>query len=333
MKSQETNQIALRPVLAIVVPCYKEEAVLDETHRRLSHLLDRLVEQGRIAARSYILYVNDGSTDQTWPIICRLHETSAYACGLNLAGNVGHQNALMAGLEAVCERCDIAISIDADLQDDVEVIPQMVACWAEGCDIVYGVRRERKTDTFFKRTTALAFYRLMHLMGVRSVYNHADYRLMSRRAIRQLCRYEERNLFLRGLVPLIGYRTEKVYYDRDKRFAGESKYPLRKMLNFAIDGITSFSVKPVRMIFWVGCCFILVALGVMVYTLHAWFVHDTTPGWASLMVSIWLVGGVVLVSLGIVGEYIGKIYIEVKHRPRYNVEQLLLHEEANQTGR
>ena len=334
MKSQETNQIGHLPVLAIVVPCYKEEAVLDETHRRLSRLLDRLVEQERIAARSYILYVNDGSTDQTWPIICRLHESSAYACGLNLAGNVGHQNALMAGLEAVCERCDMAISIDADLQDDVEVIPDMVARWSEGCDIVYGVRRERRTDTFFKRSTALAFYRLMHHMGVRSVYNHADYRLMSQRAIRHLCRYEERNLFLRGLVPLIGYQTDKVFYDRDKRFAGESKYPLRKMLNFAIDGITSFSVKPVRMIFWVGCIFILVSLCVMVYILHAWFVHDTTPGWASLMVSIWLVGGVVLVSLGIVGEYIGKIYIEVKHRPRYNVERLLMHEEeANQSAR
>ena len=324
MNTQETNQITPCPVLAIVVPCYKEEEVLDETHRRLSFLLQRMVDDGQIAAQSYILYVNDGSTDQTWPIICRLHESSPYACGLNLAGNVGHQNALMAGLETVCERCDIAISIDADLQDDVSVIPEMVKQWAQGCDIVYGVRRERKTDTFFKRNTALAFYRLMHLMGVRSVYNHADYRLMSRRAIRQLSRYAERNLFLRGLVPLIGYQTAQVYYDRDKRFAGESKYPLRKMLNFAIDGITSFSVKPVRMIFWVGCVFILIALAVMAYTLHAYLIHNTTPGWASLMVSIWFVGGVVLVALGIVGEYIGKIYIEVKHRPRYHVESLLM---------
>ena len=312
------------PVLAIVVPCYKEEAVLHETHKRLSQLLDRLATKERISPKSYILYVNDGSTDRTWEIIKEFYKNTSYACGLNLAGNVGHQNALMAGLNAVKERCDAAISIDADLQDDVNVIPEMVERYMEGNDIVYGVRRERKTDTFFKRTTALAFYRLMKTMGAKSVYNHADYRLMSSRAIQQLCRFRERNLYLRGLVPLIGYQTACVYYNRDKRFAGESKYPFKKMLNFAIDGITSFSVKPVRMIFWLGCIFLLIALCVTIWTLRAYFLHDTVPGWSTLMISLWLVGGTILVSLGIVGEYIGKIYIEVKDRPRYNEEELLL---------
>lgn len=312
------------PRLAIVVPCYKEEAVLHETHRRLSLLMDRLTAEQRISADSYILYVNDGSTDQTWPIIQDLYHHSAYACGLNLAGNVGHQNALMAGLELAKEHCDIAVSIDADLQDDIEVIPEMIGHYREGCDIVYGVRKERKTDTLFKRSTAQAFYRLMNLMGVKTVYNHADYRLMSRRALEHLSRFRERNLFLRGLVPLIGYRTACVYYNRSKRLAGESKYPLKKMLNFAIDGITSFSVKPVRMIFWLGCIFILIALCVTLWTLQAYFFHNTVPGWSSLIISIWLVGGIILVSLGIVGEYIGKIYIEVKDRPRYNTEEILL---------
>ena len=312
------------PVLAIVVPCYKEESVLHETHKRLSQLLDRLITEERISSKSYILYVNDGSTDHTWKIIKEFYKNTSYACGLNLAGNVGHQNALMAGLNTVKERCDAAISIDADLQDDVNVIPEMIERYMEGNDIVYGVRRERKTDTFFKRTTALAFYRLMKTMGAKSVYNHADYRLMSSRAIQQLCRFRERNLYLRGLVPLIGYQTACVYYNRDKRFAGESKYPFKKMLNFAIDGITSFSVKPVRMIFWLGCIFLLIALCVTIWTLCAYFLHNTVPGWSSLMISLWLVGGTILVSLGIVGEYIGKIYIEVKDRPRYNEEELLL---------
>lgn len=312
------------PVLAIVVPCYKEESVLHETHKRLSQLLDRLITEERISSKSYILYVNDGSTDHTWKIIKEFYKNTSYACGLNLAGNVGHQNALMAGLNTVKERCDAAISIDADLQDDVNVIPEMIERYMEGNDIVYGVRRERKTDTFFKRTTALAFYRLMKTMGAKSVYNHADYRLMSSRAIQQLCRFRERNLYLRGLVPLIGYQTACVYYNRDKRFAGESKYPFKKMLNFAIDGITSFSVKPVRMIFWLGCIFLLIALCVTIWTLRAHFLHNTVPGWSSLMISLWLVGGTILVSLGIVGEYIGKIYIEVKDRPRYNEEELLL---------
>lgn len=311
-------------ILAVVVPCYKEEDALPETHKRLSILLDRLINEQHISSKSYILYVNDGSTDQTWSIIKELYQQASYACGLNLAGNVGHQNALLAGLNAVKEQCDVAISIDADLQDDINVIPEMIDAYKAGNDIVYGVRKERHTDTFFKRSTALAFYSLMKIMGVKSVYNHADYRLMSQRALRYLCQFRERNLFLRGLVPLVGYQTTSVYYNRDKRFAGESKYPFKKMLNFAIDGITSFSVKPVRMIFWLGCIFILIALCVTAWTLNAYFLHSTAPGWSSLMISIWLVGGVVLISLGIVGEYIGKIYIEVKDRPRYNEAELLL---------
>lgn len=312
------------PCLAIVVPCYKEEAVLHETHKRLSQLLDHLIEEKQIASDSYILYVNDGSTDQTWPIIQDLYQHESYACGLNLAGNVGHQNALMAGLELVKDHCDIAVSIDADLQDDILVIPEMVCRYQEGYDIVYGVRKERKTDTWFKRETAQAFYRLMNMMGVKTVYNHADYRLMSKRALQQLARFRERNLFLRGLVPLIGYQTACVYYNRSKRLAGESKYPLKKMLDFAIDGITSFSVKPVRMIFWLGCVFILVGIGVTIWTLYTHYIHDTVPGWASLIISIWVVGGFILAALGIVGEYIGKIYIEVKDRPRYNIEKTLM---------
>ncbi len=312
------------PCLAIVVPCYKEEAVLHETHKRLSQLLDHLIEEKQIASDSYILYVNDGSTDQTWPIIQDLYQHESYACGLNLAGNVGHQNALMAGLELVKDHCDIAVSIDADLQDDILVIPEMVCRYQEGYDIVYGVRKERKTDTWFKRETAQAFYRLMNMMGVKTVYNHADYRLMSKRALQQLARFRERNLFLRGLVPLIGYQTTCVYYNRSKRLAGESKYPLKKMLDFAIDGITSFSVKPVRMIFWLGCVFILVGIGVTIWTLYTHYIHDTVPGWASLIISIWVVGGFILAALGIVGEYIGKIYIEVKDRPRYNIEKTLM---------
>lgn len=316
------------PCLAIVVPCYKEEAVLHETHKRLSQLLDHLIEEKQIASDSYILYVNDGSTDQTWPIIQDLYQHESYACGLNLAGNVGHQNALMAGLELVKDHCDIAVSIDADLQDDILVIPEMVCRYQEGYDIVYGVRKERKTDTWFKRETAQAFYRLMNMMGVKTVYNHADYRLMSKRALQQLARFRERNLFLRGLVPLIGYQTTCVYYNRSKRLAGESKYPLKKMLDFAIDGITSFSVKPVRMIFWLGCVFILIGIGVTIWTLYTHYIHDTVPGWASLIISIWLVGGFILAALGIVGEYIGKIYIEVKDRPRYNIERTLMRKDA-----
>ena len=313
--------------LAIVVPCYKEELVLHETTSRLTQVLDDLVKDNLIATNSYILYVNDGSTDNTWNIISELHEANKYVNGVNLAGNVGHQNALVAGLSSAVENCDMAISIDADLQDDVNAIREMVVKYYEGCDIVYGVRQSRQTDTWFKRTTALGFYSLMKSMGVKSVYNHADYRLMSQRALRQLLRYRERNLFLRGIVPTIGYKTDCVYYDRAERFAGESKYPLKKMISFAFDGITSFSVKPVHMVLYFGIVFLIVAFSIFCFVMYSLFRGNAVPGWTSLMLSVWFCSGCILLGLGIVGEYVGKIYVEVKDRPRFNIERVLMHEE------
>lgn len=313
--------------LAIVVPCYKEESVLHETTSRLTQVLDDLVKDDLIATNSYILYVNDGSTDNTWNIISELHEANKYVNGVNLAGNVGHQNALVAGLSSAVENCDMAISIDADLQDDVNAIREMVVKYYEGCDIVYGVRQSRQTDTWFKRTTALGFYSLMKSMGVKSVYNHADYRLMSQRALRQLLRYRERNLFLRGMVPTIGYKTDCVYYDRAERFAGESKYPLKKMISFAFDGITSFSVKPVHMVLYFGIVFLIVAFSIFCFVMYSLFRGNAVPGWTSLMLSVWFCSGCILLGLGIVGEYVGKIYVEVKDRPRFNIERVLMHEE------
>jgi glycosyltransferase involved in cell wall biosynthesis len=311
------------PRLITVVPCYNEEAVLTDTHSKLSALYNQLVGNGQIAPDSAILYVDDGSRDATWDIIEALHKEEKYANGLKLAHNVGHQNALLAGLMVAKEQADVMVSIDADLQDDIHVIPEMLQKFQSGCDIVYGVRNKRTTDTWFKRTTALTFYRLMHWLGVSTVYNHADFRLMSKRAVDQLCQYRERNLFLRGLVPLIGYQTACVYYDRSERLAGESKYPFFKMLNFAIDGITSFSIKPVRMVFTLGLLFLVVALIILGYVLYSLLTHSVVPGWASIILSIWLVGACVLMGLGIVGEYIGKIYMEVKDRPRFNAEKLL----------
>ncbi len=313
--------------LAIVVPCYKEELVLHETTSRLTQVLDDLVKDDLIATNSYILYVNDGSTDNTWNIISELHEANKYVNGVNLAGNVGHQNALVAGLSSAVENCDMAISIDADLQDDVNAIREMVVKYYEGCDIVYGVRQSRQTDTWFKRTTALGFYSLMKSMGVKSVYNHADYRLMSQRALRQLLRYRERNLFLRGMVPTIGYKTDCVYYDRAERFAGESKYPLKKMISFAFDGITSFSVKPVHMVLYFGIVFLIVSFSIFCFVMYSLFRGNAVPGWTSLMLSVWFCSGCILLGLGIVGEYVGKIYVEVKDRPRFNIERVLMHEE------
>ena len=310
------------PILYIVVPCYNEEEVLRETNSRLTALLRRLVDEGKVSADSRVMYVNDGSRDRTWELIRQFHDEGPVR-GVNLAGNVGHQHALLAGMTVAKDLCDVLISIDADLQDDIEAIPAMLARFADGCDIVYGVRKERKTDTFFKRNTALAFYKLMRALGVKSVYNHADYRLMSKRAVEQLCRYKERNLFLRGIVPLVGYRTDTVYYDRSARLAGESKYPFSKMLNFAIDGITSFSVKPLRLIVALGIAMVIMSLAIFVYVLTAYAQDNVVPGWSSLMISVWFVGGCTLISLGVVGEYIGKIYIEVKERPQYNIEELL----------
>lgn len=310
--------------LSIIVPCYYEEAVLPETTKRLLKLLEELINDNVISPDSYILYVNDGSQDRTWALIEEYHSLYKHIKGVNLAGNVGHQNALIAGLSVALNSCDIAITIDADLQDDVNAIRDMVKKYDEGSDIVYGVRASRKTDTWFKRATAQGFYRIMKFLGVKSVYNHADYRLMSKRAVQYLLSFRERNIFLRGLVPLIGYKTDCVYYDRAERFAGESKYPLRKMLTFAFDGITSFSVVPVHMVLIMGLLFLLVAFCILIWVGYLIITGGTIRGWASLMLSIWFCSGCLLVGMGIVGEYIGKIYIEVKDRPRYNIEKSLV---------
>ena len=310
--------------LYVVVPCYDECASLPATHATLMALLDELAGQRRIAAASRVLYVDDGSTDDTWQLVEQYHsERPELVAGVKLAGNVGHQNALLAGLAAAEEHADAVVTIDADLQDDPRAIEQMLEQYEQGCDIVYGVRRSRKSDTWFKRNISQMFYKLMRRLGVSTVYNHADYRLLSRRAVTQLLRYRERNLFLRGIVPTMGYRSASVYYDRRERTAGESKYPLGKMLSFAADGITSFSIRPVRMVLILGLLFLLAALGIFAYVLWRYFTGHTVSGWASLMLSLWFVGGCVLVGLGIVGEYIGKIYLEVKDRPRYNVEKSL----------
>lgn len=309
--------------LAIVVPCYNEEEVLPQTNQQLRALLDGMMREHLVSGESYILYVNDGSRDRTWEIIAGYCESDAHVRGLKLAGNVGHQNALMAGLDTARQDADVTVSIDADLQDDIHAIPDMVMKYDDGCDIVYGVRRKRTTDTFFKRTTAQLFYKFMSSMGVKSVYNHADFRLMSRRAVQALCQYDERNLFLRGLVPLLGYKSDSVYYDRLERQAGESKYPLSKMLSFAIDGVTSFSVKPLRLIFDLGMVFLLISMGILIYVIVALCQGRGVQGWASLMLSIWFVGGCVLICLSIIAAYIGRIYTEGKHRPRYNIEKYL----------
>ena len=305
---------------AIVMPCYNEEAVLAETTSRLLEVMQRVAEK-HADLQGRIVYVDDGSRDGTWSLIGSLSKQHPQVMGLKLAHNAGHQHALWAGLEWAAAHVDAAISIDADLQDDVNVIPEMIDLFLGGKDIVYGVRRDRPTDTWFKRTTALAFYKLMSKLGGDIVYNHADYRLMSRRTLAALMTYGERNLFLRGMVRTLGFPQAMVYYDRGERFAGESKYPLRKMLAFAIDGITSFSVRPLRLISIVGLSFMLVALGVIVYGLAAWLCGRTIQGWTSLLVSLWFIGGALLVALGVIGEYVGKIYAEVKRRPRYFIEE------------
>ena len=276
-------------ILAIVVPCFNEEEVLPRTNRELLSLLNDMIGKQQVSPMSYILYVDDGSRDGTWNLIDSYSQGDSHIRGLKLAGNVGHQNALMAGLETAGADANVTISIDADLQDDINVIPEMVRKYDDGCDIVYGVRRKRTTDSFFKRTTAQMFYRFMSSMGVKSVYNHADFRLMSARAVKALSQYEERNLFLRGLVPLLGYRSDTVYYDRLERQAGESKYPLSKMLSFAIDGITSFSVKPLRLIFALGSVFLLISFAILIYVIVALCRGNGVQGWASLMLSIWFV--------------------------------------------
>lgn len=307
--------------IVIVVPCYNEEEVLKETTLQLSDVLIRLENEGKIG-EGKILYVDDGSRDLTWALIEEFSQSDKRVAGLKLAHNVGHQQALWAGLElAGNSDYDAVVSIDADLQDDVNAIIEMVDNYLEGADIVFGVRRERKTDTFFKKHTAQLFYKLMRSMGGKVVYNHADFRLMSKRALKSLVSYPERNLFLRGMVCLLGYPTASVYYDRKERFAGESKYPFSKMLNFALDGITSFSVKPLRLITTSGILFILISLFAIIYALSAFASGHVIPGWTSLLISVWFIGGAILTAIGIIGEYVGKIYKEVKRRPRYLIEK------------
>lgn len=309
--------------LAIVVPCFNEEEALPDTVSQLGGLIDELIGKGKITDDSFVLYVDDGSRDNTWNKISEFNREKKHLQGLKLAGNVGHQNALLAGLMAVKDEIDVSISIDADLQDDIAVIEEMIDKYVDGAEIVYGVRSARTTDTFFKRMTAQGFYKTMQLMGAKSVYNHADYRLMSSKALNGLAQFKERNLFLRGIVPTIGYKTECVYYERKERTAGESKYPLRKMLSFAFDGITSFSIKPINFILVIGVLMIIFAIYMAIYSFHSYLTGNVVSGWTSIMLSLWLIGGLVLISLGIVGQYIGKIYIEVKERPRYIVEKRL----------
>ena len=309
--------------LYLVIPCYNEEEVLPETSKRLKEKYTALMSAGKIDADSKIVFVNDGSKDRTWEMIRELHEADPVFRGICLSRNRGHQNALLAGLMTVKDECDAAISLDADLQDDINAIDEMVDRFHEGYEVVYGVRSSRKKDTFFKRTTAQGFYKIMKGMGVETVYNHADYRLMSRRALQALSEFEEVNLFLRGIVPLVGFKSTEVTYERGERFAGESKYPLKKMLAFATEGITSMSVKPIRMIASLGILVFLFSIGVLIYSIIRKLTGYTVPGWAFLAVSIWALGGVQLLAIGVIGEYIGKIYLETKGRPRFIISDYL----------
>lgn len=311
----------------LVIPCYNEQEVLPETSRQLKIIMHDLIEKGKISQKSRIAFVNDGSKDMTWNIISQLHEEDSLFTGINLAHNRGHQNALLAGLMTARKYADAAISLDADLQDDVGAIEQFIDKFNEGKDIVYGVRSTRATDTRFKRGTAHAFYKLMKFMGADTLEDHADYRLMSKRALDGLSQYKEVNLFLRGIVPMIGYEIDVVYYERHERFAGESKYPLKKMISFAVDGITSCSVKPIRMITALGMLVFSVSIFMLIYFLIVWGLGKTVAGWTTIVISLWGIGGLILLSLGIIGEYVGKIYMEVKERPRYIIESILHDEE------
>ncbi len=310
-------------ILCLVIPCYNEEEVLPETAKRLTEKLNGMIERKLISPESKMVFVNDGSKDQTWPIIRELHATNPLVWGINLSRNKGHQNALLAGLMTVKEYADMAISLDADLQDDIDAIDQFVEKYYEGYDVVYGVRSSRETDTFFKKFTAQGFYKLMKVLGVDIVYNHADYRLMSKRALHELENFKEVNLFLRGIVPLIGFPSSVVTYERHERFAGESKYPLKKMLNFAFDGITSFSVKPIRMVTSLGLIIFSISIIMLIVFLITHLCGNTVPGWTTIVISVWAIGGLQLLAIGIIGEYIGKIYMESKARPKYIIQDFL----------
>lgn len=316
----------MKKIIWLVIPCYNEQEVLPETSRQLEEIMRGLIKKEKISDKSKIAFVNDGSKDNTWNIITDLHEKNPMFTGINLAHNKGHQNALLAGLMTAKDYADAAISLDADLQDDVGVIEQFIDKFNEGKDVVYGVRSTRATDTVFKRSTAHAFYKLMKVMGADTLQDHADYRLMSKRALEGLAKYKEVNLFLRGIVPMIGYETDVVYYERHERFAGESKYPLKKMLSFAVDGITSCSVKPIRMITSLGTLVFTISIVMLIYFLIVWLLGHTVQGWTTIVISLWGIGGLILLSLGIIGEYVGKIYMEVKERPRFIIEKLLYKE-------
>ena len=309
--------------LATVSPCYNEEEVLRHSVERLTALFERMISEGLITPDSMMVFVNDGSRDRTWQIIRELHAENKFVKGINMSRNVGHQNAIMAGMMTAREWADAVVTIDADLQDDIECIPQMVRHFEAGNDIVYGVKVSREADPFMKKFTAQAFYKLQSSMGVESVYNHADFRLMSRRALDMLATYPEHNLYLRGLIPQIGLQHATVDDVISERFAGQSKYTLGKMLRLALNGITAFSVKPLFLIFNLGVLFLIIAFCIGIYVVRALIIGTAVPGWSSLILSIWLVGGFVLISLGIVGTYLGQIYTEVKHRPLYHVAEIL----------
>lgn len=313
--------------LYIVVPCYNEQEVLAETSHRLLEKVEALKAQDKIDAKSRIMFVNDGSKDATWVMIQDLCEQNKVFAGVNLSRNRGHQNALLAGITIAAEHADMIVSMDADLQDDINAVDNMIAAYHEGNDVVYGVRSSREKDTFFKRSTAQAFYRLLKLLGAEIVYNHADYRLLSKRAAKALLSFDEVNLFLRGIVPMVGYKSTTVTYERGERFAGESKYPLSKMLTFALEGITSLSIKPIRMITVGGLLVCVVSLIMLIKAFVDYFAGNVVPGWTSVIISIWVLGGLQLFAIGIIGEYIGKTYMETKARPKFIIESVLLKEE------
>lgn len=311
----------MKPILYLVIPAFNEEEVILTTSKALKEKYEELWQNDIISRKSKILFLDDGSKDKTWSIIEELNKSDNTFKGVKLSRNKGHQNALLAGLMKAKNEADITISMDADLQDDVNAIDKMIDAYNNGAEIVYGVRSSRKKDTFFKRTTAQMFYKIMKLFGVDIVYNHADFRLMSKKALEGLEKFREVNLFLRGIVPLIGYKSDIVYYERNKRVAGTSKYPLKKMLSFAGDGITSFSIKPLRMILMLGVIVLFISIGIMIYALIKKLLGDVVPGWTFLTISIWFIGGLQMISLGIIGEYIGKVYNETKNRPRYIIEK------------
>ena len=313
----------MRPILYVVVPCYNEQEVLPETSKRLKSKMTELISSGRIDEKSRVMLVNDGSRDRTWEMIEELHEKDALFAGVKLSRNRGHQNALLAGLMTAREAADVTISMDADLQDDINAIDKFLDEFEKGSDVVYGVRSQRKTDTAFKRITAEGFYKLMKALGVDIVFNHADYRLLSRQALDGFAEYKEVNLFLRGMVPLVGFKSSTVTYERHERFAGESKYPLKKMLTFAFDGITSLSIKPIRLILGLGVIIFFLSVIMLLYALISKWTGNADTGWTSILASIWMIGGIQLLCLGVIGEYIGKIYSETKQRPRYIIEKVL----------